>query len=39
MVEGAGRRSVVQISGCSIRCAHCHAKEAFDPNDGVIEDQ
>ncbi len=35
VVEGEGRRSVVQVSGCSIRCAHCHAKEAFDPNAGV----
>ena len=35
VVEGAGRRSVVQVAGCSIRCAHCHAKEAFDPNAGA----
>ncbi|HEX5501783.1 MAG TPA: 4Fe-4S single cluster domain-containing protein, partial [Thermomicrobiales bacterium] len=34
VVEGPGRRSVVQTSGCSLRCPGCIAEEAWDPRAG-----
>lgn len=35
VVEGPGRCSVLQVSGCSVRCAHCFARETWDPMGGV----
>lgn len=35
VIEGAGRRSVAQVAGCSIRCPSCHSKEAFDNQAGA----
>jgi anaerobic ribonucleoside-triphosphate reductase activating protein len=36
VVEGPGRRSVVQTVGCPIRCKHCHSAETHDPTGGVV---
>ncbi len=33
VVEGPGRRSVVQLMGCALRCAGCHTPETH-PTDG-----
>ncbi|MCI0338539.1 MAG: radical SAM protein [Acidobacteria bacterium] len=35
VVEGPGRRSVLQTVGCSIRCDGCIVPETHDPNGGV----
>ena len=34
VAEGPGRRSVVQLAGCPIRCAGCHSRETWDPAGG-----
>ena len=34
-VDGPGRRSVVQVAGCSLRCAGCYVPETHDPNGGA----
>jgi len=36
VVEGPGRRSVVQFSGCDRRCKGCHAFEAFAIDSGAL---
>jgi anaerobic ribonucleoside-triphosphate reductase activating protein len=35
VVEGPGRRSVVQLSGCLLRCPGCFVPETHDPQGGV----
>jgi len=35
VIEGPGRRSVVQLQGCPIRCAGCVVPETHDPAGGV----
>jgi len=35
VVEGPGRRSVVQTSGCPILCPNCNVPETHDPSGGV----
>jgi anaerobic ribonucleoside-triphosphate reductase activating protein len=35
MVDGPGRRSVVQLQGCPIRCPGCYVPETHDPAAGV----
>jgi anaerobic ribonucleoside-triphosphate reductase activating protein len=35
VVDGPGRRSVVQVQGCPIRCAGCAVPETHDPTGGV----
>lgn len=35
VVEGPGRRSVLMVSGCSVRCPGCYIKETWDPRSGV----
>jgi anaerobic ribonucleoside-triphosphate reductase activating protein len=35
VVDGPGRRSVVQLQGCPIRCAGCYVPETHDPAAGV----
>jgi anaerobic ribonucleoside-triphosphate reductase activating protein len=34
VAEGPGRRSVVQLAGCPIRCPGCHSRETWDPGGG-----
>jgi len=34
-VDGPGRRSVVQVAGCSIRCAGCYVPETHDRSNGT----
>ncbi len=36
VVEGPGRRSVVQTSGCVLRCLHCFVPETHDPAGGIL---
>lgn len=36
VVEGPGRRSVVQTVGCPIGCKGCHSAETHDPTGGVV---
>ncbi len=35
VVEGPGRRSVLQTAGCNLRCPGCHVPETHDPRGGV----
>lgn len=35
VVDGPGRRSVVQLQGCPIRCPGCYVPETHDPAGGV----
>lgn len=35
VVEGPGRRSVLQTAGCERRCPGCYVPETHDPNGGV----
>lgn len=35
LVDGPGRRSVVQVQGCPIRCPGCYVPETHDPAGGV----
>jgi len=35
VVEGPGRRSVVQLSGCLLRCPGCYVPETHDLNGGI----
>lgn len=35
-VDGPGRRSVVQVAGCSIRCAGCYVPETHERSSGRI---
>jgi anaerobic ribonucleoside-triphosphate reductase activating protein len=34
LVDGPGRRSVVQVQGCPIRCLGCYVPETHDPHSG-----
>jgi len=36
VVEGPGRRSVVQLQGCPIRCQGCYVPETHDPSGGIL---
>lgn len=36
VVDGPGRRSVVQVSGCSIRCAHCFVPQTHERSNGTL---
>jgi anaerobic ribonucleoside-triphosphate reductase activating protein len=36
LVEGPGRRSVVQLQGCPIRCLGCSVPETHDKNGGAV---
>lgn len=36
VVDGPGRRSVVQVAGCSIRCAGCYVPETHDRGNGEL---
>jgi len=36
VVDGPGRRSVVQLQGCPIRCRGCYVPETHDPTGGVL---
>ena len=38
VVDGPGRRSVVQVQGCPIRCAGCAVPETHDPTGGIALD-
>ena len=35
LVDGPGRRSVVQVQGCPIRCPGCYVPETHDPKGGI----
>lgn len=35
-VDGPGRRSVIQVAGCSIRCAGCYVPETHEREDGKL---
>ena len=35
-VDGPGRRSVIQVAGCSIRCAGCYVPETHDRTNGKL---
>ena len=35
-VDGPGRRSVVQVQGCPIRCRGCYVPETHDPRGGEV---
>ena len=35
-VDGPGRRSVVQVSGCSIRCPSCYVPETHERTNGIL---
>ena len=35
-IEGPGRRSVVQLQGCPIRCPGCLAPDTHDPAEGMV---
>ncbi len=35
-VDGPGRRSVIQLAGCSIRCAGCYVPETHDRANGTL---
>ena len=39
MLNGAGLRVVLWVSGCSHRCPGCQNPLTWDPNDGVIFDE
>lgn len=36
VVDGPGRRSVVQVSGCSIRCLGCYVPETHERDNGTL---
>ena len=36
MVDGPGRRSVIQVSGCSIRCSGCYVPETHQRSNGLL---
>jgi len=36
VVDGPGRRSVVQLQGCPIRCRGCFVPETHDPRGGIL---
>lgn len=36
VVDGPGRRSVVQVQGCPIRCPGCYVPETHDPRGGEL---
>jgi len=36
VVDGPGRRSVVQFQGCPIRCRGCYVPETHDPSGGIL---
>ncbi len=35
-VDGPGRRSVIQVSGCSIRCPGCYVPETHERSSGIL---
>lgn len=35
LTEGPGRRSVVQVAGCTLRCPGCYVPETHDPQGGI----
>ena len=35
-VDGPGRRSVIQVAGCSIRCAGCYVPETHERSNGKL---
>src|SRR5437588_2520877 len=35
VVDGPGRRSVVQLAGCLLRCVGCYVPETHDPQGGI----
>jgi anaerobic ribonucleoside-triphosphate reductase activating protein len=35
VIDGPGRRSVVQTAGCTLRCPGCYVPETHDPESGV----
>jgi len=36
VVDGPGRRSVIQLQGCPIRCRGCFVPETHDPGGGIL---
>jgi anaerobic ribonucleoside-triphosphate reductase activating protein len=36
VVDGPGRRSVVQVSGCSIQCIGCHVPQTHQRENGIL---
>lgn len=36
VVDGPGRRSVIQVSGCSIRCVGCHVPQTHRTENGTL---
>lgn len=36
LIEGPGRRTVVKLQGCPVRCVGCITPETWDPNGGVL---
>lgn len=36
VVDGPGRRSVVQVAGCSIRCSGCHVPQTHQQENGAL---
>ncbi|MFN8632917.1 MAG: 4Fe-4S single cluster domain-containing protein [Chloroflexota bacterium] len=36
LIEGPGRRTVVKLQGCPVRCVGCITPETWDPNGGVV---
>jgi anaerobic ribonucleoside-triphosphate reductase activating protein len=36
LIEGPGRRTVVKLQGCPVRCVGCITPETWDPNGGII---
>src|SRR5687767_7765387 len=36
VVDGPGRRSVVQVAGCSIRCPGCYVPQTHEPGNGTL---
>lgn len=36
VVDGPGRRSVIQVSGCSIKCPGCYVPETHNRHNGVL---
>ena len=36
IIEGPGRRSVVKLAGCPLRCRNCISAKTWDPTSGVL---
>jgi anaerobic ribonucleoside-triphosphate reductase activating protein len=39
MVNGAGLRTVIWVSGCEHHCPNCFNEETHDPNSGIVFDE